>query len=82
MLLVVDANILVAEALRERGQALFADATLELLVTDMAWAETQRILRQRIGLLSRRGQINPQSSLQLFAATVSTLLAHIGIAPA
>jgi predicted nucleic acid-binding protein len=42
--IVVDANILVAELLRERGQALIASPALELYIAEKAWSETQHAL--------------------------------------
>lgn len=49
--LVVDASTLVAELMRERGRALLSRASLEFLVSERAWSETARGLRERANIL-------------------------------
>lgn len=48
ILLVLDANVLVAELLKRRGQALIADPRLQLIITECAWSETQHELARRV----------------------------------
>jgi putative PIN family toxin of toxin-antitoxin system len=48
MRLVVDANIFVAELIRQRGRALISRNDLELFVAEAAWDEAQHELRKRI----------------------------------
>jgi predicted nucleic acid-binding protein len=45
MRLVVDANIFVAELIRQRGRALISHNDLELFVAEAAWDEAQHELR-------------------------------------
>ena len=53
ILLVLDANVLVAELLKRRGQVLIADPQLQLIITERAWSETQHELVKRIRARSR-----------------------------
>lgn len=56
MQLVVDANILIAEALRARGRRLLSDPRLKLLITAAAWDEATYELPGRIrNYAERRG---------------------------
>lgn len=47
MLLVLDANVLVAELLKQRGRRLLADPRLQLTITEQAWGEAIHELRKR-----------------------------------
>lgn len=49
MRLVVDANVLVGELTRRRGQDLIAHASLDLAIAERAWDEALHELRRRIG---------------------------------
>lgn len=53
ILLVLDANVLVAELLKRRGQVLIADPRLQLIITERAWSETQHELVRRVRARSR-----------------------------
>jgi predicted nucleic acid-binding protein len=77
VLLVVDASVLVAELLRERGRKLLMDAKLELAITDAQWSETQHELARRFTILVERGQLARatadellQMGLELAASTL------------
>ncbi len=48
MRLIVDANVLVSELLRPRGQALIARAVLQLSIADRLWEEAEYELRKRL----------------------------------
>lgn len=48
MRLIVDANVLVAELLRPRGQALIARPTLELSIAERIWDEAEYELQKRL----------------------------------
>ena len=58
MLLVVDANILVGELLRERGRKLLEDSRLELQITGAALDETLHELGRRLIILERSGRFS------------------------
>lgn len=66
MRLVVDANIFVAELIRNRGRLLIAHETLELFVAEAAWSEAQHELRKRIQTMIKQDKFS--------AATGETLL--------
>jgi predicted nucleic acid-binding protein len=46
--LVIDANILVSEAMRERGRAILGHPELELFITEKAISETRHELEKRL----------------------------------
>jgi predicted nucleic acid-binding protein len=48
MRLVIDANVLVAELLRARGQELLAHPDLRLSIAEHAWGEVEHELRKRL----------------------------------
>lgn len=52
--LIVDANILVGELLRQRGRNLIADFRLDLFVTARAWNEMEYELPKRVHEYARR----------------------------
>lgn len=56
ILLVLDANVLVAELLKQRGRRLLADPRLQLTITEQAWSETMHELRKRGHTLAARNQ--------------------------
>lgn len=57
MKLVVDANVLVAQALRWRGRELIEHPLLRLSITDRAWDEAVHELLRRSAALERRGRL-------------------------
>ncbi len=75
MRLVVDANILVAEAMRTRGRALLLHAELDLFVAELAWSETTYELRKRAALLVRHGHLTHDQVTHL----LDDALAAIGL---
>lgn len=72
MRLVVDANILIGESLRQRGQALISDPRLELIITEQAWSETLHELDRRIRSIERAAQLASQQAEALRAAALNT----------
>lgn len=56
ILLVLDANVLVAELLKQRGRRLLADPRLQLTITESAWSETIYELRKRGSVLAAHNQ--------------------------
>lgn len=71
MRLVVDANVLVGELTRRRGQDSIAHASLDLAIAERAWSEAQHELRRRIGLMQRRGVLSPDAGDLLLATGVA-----------
>jgi hypothetical protein len=55
ILVVVDASVLVAELLRDRGRTLFRRPDLTVLVAEHQWEETQLEVDRRLGVLQSRG---------------------------
>lgn len=51
MLLVVDANILIGELLRQRGQELIEDSRLILYISERVFSEANYELNKRINLM-------------------------------
>ena len=82
MRIVVDANILVAEVLRERGQAVMSSPRLELYVTEQAWAETDYEVRKRAAIIERQGRISPGTGEALVTAAVTVIATHVRQIPA
>lgn len=82
MRIVVDANILVSEVLRQRGQTLLAVPTLELYVAEHAWAEAQYEVPRRAALIERQGRIAPSTGEALAVAAVTAITAHVRQVPA
>lgn len=72
MRLVVDANILVAELLRTRGQALIAHPTLELRIAESIWDEAEYELRKRIALMTMRGTLTTDVAERMLEAALVT----------
>lgn len=57
MRLVVDANILVSELLRERGRRLFTHPELQVFIAERAWSEARHELRRRVALMETQGRL-------------------------
>ena len=67
--LVVDANVLVGELLRDRGQDLLEHIDLRLLIAPRAMNEAQHELRHRLDAMIRHGRIAaPRAALLIQAA--------------
>src|SRR5579875_1260271 len=76
MRLTVDADVLVGEGLRRRGQRLLTDSALNLFVAAEAWDETQHELRRRLAEIEQRGYLTASEIQDLqanFAAIVAAL---------
>jgi len=65
MILVADANVLVGELLRHRGQDLIADGRLEIYASERAWHEAHYELRRRAEVRVRRGQVTESTAAAL-----------------
>lgn len=79
--LVLDASTAVAEALRQRGLALFQDERLELYMSEAAWSETRHELARRVTLVTARRGLLPNEQDALLTATVTSLSACLNIVP-
>jgi len=71
--LVIDANVLVGELLRDRGRALLRDLRLDLLLTDSAKREAEHELNRRIVVMMRRGAASPETARTLAELASQTL---------
>ena len=81
MRLVVDANELVAEAFRVRGQELIAHVALELLIAERAWGEAQHEIEQRLRAMVRHGRLTEATLTNFLAKTLALIDAHVAVVP-
>lgn len=79
MRLVVDANILVGELLRERGRILVAHPDLELYIAERPWSEARYELARRAELYAARRGLDSQGLIDLLEAAVSVAEVHIQV---
>ncbi len=79
MRLVVDANILVGELLRERGRVLIAHPELELYIAERPWSEARYELARRAELYAARRGLDSRGLIKLLAAAVSVAETHIQV---
>lgn len=82
MRIVVDANILVAEVLRARGQAVLTAPRLELYVTEQAWAETAHEVRKRAAIIEQQGRIATGTGEALATAAITASTTYVRQVPA
>jgi predicted nucleic acid-binding protein len=75
--LVVDANILVGELLRERGRTLVADPYLELFIASRAWEETRYELRRRVRFFAERRGMEQRALQGLLDLAVAAAERHV-----
>ncbi len=73
MILIVDANILIGELLRQRGQELIQNPVLMLYVTARVLDETQYEIERRIPLMVSRGRLT-EAEAQLLLAQAKHLI--------
>jgi len=59
MRLVIDANVLVSEVLRERGVALLQSPEIDLLIAPEILGEARYEIQRRVGILRTRGVLTP-----------------------
>ncbi len=81
MRLVVDANIVVAQALNERGQSLLLHPALELLMTERALSEAKHELEKRLPHLIKNKGLNPATAEALRQAAFAAVEASAGVVP-
>ena len=73
MRLVVDASVLVAEALRSRGRALISRPELELFVAASAWSEALHELRRRAAGMDRSRHLTSISGAAMLVAALAAV---------
>jgi predicted nucleic acid-binding protein len=81
MRLVVDASTLVAEALRERGRALLAHPTLDLVIAVEALSETEHELRRRTALIAERRRLDLETATRLLDAALAVVNTRVVVFP-
>ncbi len=79
MMLIVDANILVGELLRQRGQELIQNPSLMLYVTERVLNETQYEIRRRIPLMVSRGRLSEADAQILLAQAMHLIETKISV---
>ncbi|MHB2023636.1 MAG: PIN domain-containing protein [Mycobacteriales bacterium] len=68
MIVVVDANVLVAELLRARGRALFAHPELRCVVAEEQWQEAEHELGERVAVIVAQGRLTGEQARELHDA--------------
>ncbi len=79
MILIVDANILVGELLRQRGQELIQNPALMLYMTERVLDETQYEIRRRIPLMMSRGRLTEADAQVLLAQAMYLIKTKINV---
>ena len=80
MRLVVDASVLVGEALRLRGRRLLADPQLDLVIAEETWSETVHGLQRRVDLLVAAERVEPAAATELLDAAANLMRACVTVA--
>ena len=80
--LVVDANILVGELLRQRGRNLILSSDLMLYATERVISETRYELSRRVSAIANQGKIAETESLLLLELTQNIIETKIEIVSA
>jgi predicted nucleic acid-binding protein len=81
MRLVVDASVLVAEALRVAGRAILTNPALDLHIPIEAWDETTHELRRRASILVQRGVHDQPQAAAILAETTTMLATSLTVVP-
>jgi predicted nucleic acid-binding protein len=77
MILIVDANILIGELLRRKGQELIQNPQFTLYITEKALNETHYELRQRISSMVRQGRVSQIDGENFLKVAQSIIAAKI-----
>lgn len=80
MQVVVDANILVGELLRKRGQQLLRNQNLELHITEQALSETRYEFAKRLHIIVQINQLTIETS-KLLTENASEIIQNINVVP-
>ena len=70
MILIVDANILIGELLRQRGQILIQNPALMFYITEQVLDEIQYEIQRRIPLMVSRGRLTEANAQLLLAQAI------------
>lgn len=81
MRLVVDANILVAELIRQRGQELIVHLELELYMAEKAWDEACHELSKRIAKMVQKGIFSQDAGQNLLVNAIALAEAKVSLIP-
>ena len=81
MRLVVDANILVAELVRERGRALVANPALQLYMAEQAWEEARYELGKRVAAMTGQGKLGEGAGEALLEAAFALAELRVTLVP-
>lgn len=81
MRLVVDANILVAELIRQRGRKLIIRPELELYIAEKAWSEARYELRKRVTKIVQKGVFDQESGENLLVNAIALAEAKVSLIP-
>ncbi len=82
MRLVADADVLVGELLRQRGQEVVTHARLELYVAEHAWNEAHHEMQHRAEARVRRGQVDQATATALTEKAWALAEAYVTVVPA
>ncbi len=77
MRLVVDANILVSELLRQRGKSLMAHSALRIAIAEKVWGEAEHELRKRLIIMAKHSDSPEMAADTLLASTLDVVTTHI-----
>jgi predicted nucleic acid-binding protein len=81
MILIVDANILVSELLRQRGQALMRSPRLELHMTEYVLSEARHELRKRLDIVVAQGRLSEAIAQEIWQTANAIFLEQITVTP-
>ncbi|MFB2891570.1 PIN domain-containing protein [Aerosakkonemataceae cyanobacterium BLCC-F50] len=79
MILIVDANILIGELLRQRGQNLIQNPELMLYITEQVLDEIQYEIRRRIPFMVSRGRLTEADAQLLLAQAIHLIETKITV---
>lgn len=80
-LIVVDANVLIAECLRQRGQQRLREMDLELLVTERVESEFRHEVERRLQERLAQGRISPETLQDLRVGALSVYRQNVSAVP-
>lgn len=81
MRLVVDANILVAELMRQRGRELIVHPELKLYMAEKAWDEACHELSKRVAAMVQKGIFSQDAGQKLLVDAIALAEAKVSLLP-
>jgi predicted nucleic acid-binding protein len=81
MRLAVDANILIAELLRQRGRDLVQDGRLELSIAAIPASEAAHELRKRVAVMERAGKLTVEAGQAILSSALETMSRRVVLVP-